>query len=130
METTNNESFEAPKGEMIEKAVDESAVVTEGKTIAIIAYITLIGLIVAFVMNNEKKNSFATFHIRQSLGLGLTMLILMMINIIPLLGWLISFVGSVVIFVMWIMGLISALNGEKKPVFLLGDKFQEWFKGI
>lgn len=27
----------------------------EGKNIAIIAYITIIGLIVAFVMNNDKK---------------------------------------------------------------------------
>lgn len=29
----------------------------EGKNIAIIAYITIIGLIVAFVMNNDKKTA-------------------------------------------------------------------------
>ena len=45
---------------------------TEGKNIAIIAYITIIGLIIAFVMNNEKKDHFASYHIKQSLGLGLT----------------------------------------------------------
>ena len=37
------------------------------KSIAIIAYLTLIGLIVAFVMNNDKKQPFAAYHIRQSL---------------------------------------------------------------
>ena len=39
--------------------------VQEGKTIAIISYITIIGLIIAFIMNQSKKNSFASFHIRQ-----------------------------------------------------------------
>lgn len=106
------------------------AVVTEGKTIAIIAYITLIGLILAFVMNNEKKNTFAKYHIRQSLGIGLTGLALGMVNIIPILGWIISILGFFVLFAMWIMGLISALNGKEKPVFLLGEKYQEWFKDI
>lgn len=122
METPQNNPFETP--------TTESDVVSDGKTIAIIAYITLIGLIIAFVLNTEKKNSFAVYHIRQALGLGLTGLVLGMINIIPILGWFISIIGFIVLFVMWISGLISALNGKEKPVFLLGEKYQEWFKGI
>lgn len=122
METPQNTPFETP--------TTESDVVSDGKTIAIIAYITLIGLIIAFVLNTEKKNSFAVYHIRQALGLGLTGLVLGMINIIPILGWFISIIGFIVLFIMWISGLISALNGKEKPVFLLGEKYQEWFKGI
>src|SRR5690554_6514874 len=122
METQQNNPFETP--------TTDSDVISDGKTIAIIAYITLIGLIIAFVLNTEKKNSFAIFHIRQSLGIGLTGLVLGMIHIIPILGWFISIIGFIVLFVMWISGLISALNGKEKPVFLLGDKYQEWFKGI
>lgn len=104
--------------------------VEEGKTTAIIAYITIIGLIIAFVMNNEKKNSFAAFHIRQCLGIALTGLALGVINIIPILGWLISIFGSLFILVLWIMGLVSALNGQTKPVPLLGAKYQEWLSSI
>src|SRR5690554_6525765 len=89
--------------------------VEEGKTTAIIAYITIIGLIVAFIMNTEKKNSFAAFHIRQCLGIALTGLALGIINVIPILGWLISIFGSLFILVLWIMGLVSALNGQTKP---------------
>lgn len=107
-----------------------SSTVEEGKMTAIIAYITLIGLIIAFIMNNDKKNTFAAFHIRQALGLGLTSLALSMINIIPILGWLISLFGVLFIFVLWIIGLIGAINGEKKMVPLLGEKYQEWFKTI
>lgn len=40
----------------------------DGRNIAIIAYLTLIGLIIAYVLNNEKRNDFASYHIRQSLG--------------------------------------------------------------
>jgi len=41
----------------------------QGKDIALISYLTLIGLLIAFVMNNDKKYEFAKFHIRQSLGM-------------------------------------------------------------
>lgn len=104
--------------------------VSEGKTIAIIAYITIIGLIIAFIMNNDKKNSFASFHIRQVLGMALTGLALSVLNVIPILGWLISIFGTILVIILWIMGLISALNGEEKPVPLLGEKYQEWLGSI
>lgn len=105
-------------------------VVFQGKTIAIISYLTLIGLIVAFVLNMDKKNTFASYHIRQSLGIGLTGFALAMFNIVPILGWLLSIIGFIVLFVLWITGLLSALNGKEKPVFLLGEKYQEWLQGI
>ncbi len=108
----------------------ETSTVEEGKTIAIIAYITIIGLIIAFIMNNDKKNSFAAFHIRQALGIGLFGLALGIVSYIPFIGWLISMLGSILILVLWIMGLISAINGERKPVPVIGEKFQEWLKGI
>ena len=102
----------------------------EGKNIAIISYITFIGLIIAFVMNNEKKESFATFHIRQSLGIVLTGLALSVINIIPILGWIISVVGFFVLLYMNIVGLLNAINSKEKVVPILGNKYEEWFKNI
>ena len=106
----------------------ENSTVNEGKTIAIVSYLTFIGTIIAFVMNNEKKNSFASFHIRQMVGL----------IFLQLVSWLASnyvngFLGlaiSLFAFVLWIMGFIGAIQGEEKKVPLLGDQFQEWFKGI
>ena len=48
--------------------------IDRGRQNAIISYITIIGVIIAYYMNNEdgKKSTFASFHIRQSLGLWLT----------------------------------------------------------
>jgi len=90
----------------------EQSVKEEGKAIAIIAYITIIGLIIAFVMNAEKKNEFASYHIRQSLGIGLTGLALSFINIIPILGWIISILGFFVIVYMWIVSLLNAVKSQ------------------
>lgn len=113
--------------ESIENKVETTS---EGKNIAIIAYITIIGLIIAFVMNSDKKNEFAKYHIRQSLGLALTGLGLGMIGMIPILGWIINLVGIFVLLFMWIMGLVNAINGQEKPVPILGDKYMEWFKNL
>jgi uncharacterized membrane protein len=122
--------MEMPKNEPIKTPISTVDIISEGKTIAILAYITFIGLIIAFVLNIEKKNSFALYHIRQSLGLVLVALVLGIVNIIPILGWVVSIVGSIILLIMWISGLMSALNGKEKPVFLLGEKFQEWFRDI
>ncbi|MBF8150289.1 hypothetical protein ITJ86_10305 [Winogradskyella sp. F6397] len=103
---------------------------SEGKTIAIIAYLTIIGLIIAFVMNNDKKDAFVKYHITQSLGLALTGLALGIIGIIPIIGWLINIIGIFILLYMWIMGLINAINDKKQPVPLLGKKYEVWFKNI
>lgn len=107
-----------------------SNIVEEGKMMAIIAYITIFGLIIAFIMNYDKKNPFTAYHVRQSLGLGLVGVIITIASYVPFIGWLISLLGSIFLFVLWVMGLISAVNGERKPVPIIGEKFQEWFKNI
>lgn len=104
--------------------------IEEGKSTAIIAYLTVIGLIIAFVQNSEKKNSFVNYHIRQSLGLCCTGLALSVVNIIPILGWLVSIAGFFVLVYLWIKGLLSAINGEESPVPLLGENYNKWFSGI
>lgn len=102
----------------------------QGKDIALISYLTLIGLLIAFVMNNDKKFEFAKFHIRQSLGLFLTAIALSFIAIIPILGWLVWIVGIFVLLYMWIKGLMNAINGKEEVVPILGEKYAEIFKSI
>lgn len=116
METTGNVNYENS--------------VQDGKTISLIAYLTIIGLIIAFVMNNDKKNKFAAFHIRQSLGLMLTGLILGFVNVVPILGWIVSLFGSVFLLILWVIALIGAINEKEKEVPFLGTYYQNWLKNI
>ncbi|MRI00939.1 hypothetical protein GH721_10410 [Kriegella sp. EG-1] len=106
------------------------AINQESKNIAIISYITIVGLVIAFVMNNEKKLDFATYHVRQSLGLCITGLVLGVIGIIPIIGWLINIVGIFVLLYMWVMALMNAVNEKEKPAPILGVKYEEWFKNV
>jgi len=102
---------------------DAQRAFSDGKNIAIIAHITIIGWIIAIVMNSSNKTEFGSFYIRQVLGIFLFSFILSFIPFVNLVAWVIGLA-------MWVMSLISSLNGEMKPVFLLGDKFQSWFKGL
>jgi uncharacterized membrane protein len=103
---------------------------SEGKNIAIISYLTIIGLIIAYVMNNDKKDAFASYHIKQSTGLALTGLALGVVGMIPILGWLVSILGFFLMLYMWIMGLMNAINNKEIPVPILGEKYKEWFKNL
>ncbi len=111
-------------------SIETNASTSEGKSIATIAYLTIVGLIIAFVMNNDKKNEFAKYHIRQSLGLAATGLVLGIIGLIPILGWIINILGFLVLVYMWVMGLMNAINEKQSPVPILGKKYEEWLKNI
>ena len=106
----------------------ENETVNQGKTIAIISYITFVGTIIAYFMNNTQKNSFASFHIRQIISLALFGLV-NQIAIAKINGTL-AMVVAILLFVLWVIGFIGAVKGEEKSVPVVGDQFQEWFKNI
>ncbi|TXE12802.1 YtxH domain-containing protein [Seonamhaeicola algicola] len=102
---------------------DAKEVLSDGKNVAIIAHITLIGWIIALVMNNGNKTEFASFYIRQMLGLIICSFVLWFV---PVVGWILN----LVLIVFWIMSLVGALGGEKKETPVIGKFFQDWFKSL
>lgn len=79
------------------------------KVTGIVAYITLIGLLVAYFAGDKEG---AKFHINQALVIFLFSLL----GYIPCIGW----IWAVFMLVCWIMGLIAAINEEEKEVPLIG----------
>jgi len=104
--------------------------VERGKTTAIVSYFTIIGTIVAIFMNQEEKRSeFASFHIRQALGVFLTFFLLgYPIGYFD--SWMISSSFWVFIFILWIYGFLGVLSGEKRIVPLVGAFYQRFFKNL
>ncbi|MEZ4810207.1 MAG: YtxH domain-containing protein [Allomuricauda sp.] len=94
-----------------------------GKTVAIVAHLTLIGWIIAIIMNSSNKTEIGSFYVRQVLGIFLVGLVLGLIPIVNLIGWIFPLI-------LWIVSLIGAINGTQKPVFLVGEYFQNWFKSL
>lgn len=107
----------------------ENYTLKEGKKIAIISYIPLVGALIAFIMNKDKRNYFANFHIRQTIGLNLLYLANNWI-VYSYFGTTAGNIGKVGIIVLFVLGVIGAINEQQKLVPLVGEKFQEWFKNI
>ena len=100
----------------------------DDKTKSIVAHITLIGWVIALVMNQSDKGENTSFYLRQMLGLF----------VLSLAGWLlgvltISILSTIVgigVLVLWVLSLLGALSGQKTLTPVVGQMFQDWFKSI
>jgi uncharacterized membrane protein len=109
---------------------------TEDRTVAILTYLTLIGFIIAIVMHGSKKTALGSFHLRQGLGLFITCIVVwipcMIIAFIPVINLAMILVWPLIgigLFVLWLMGLLAAVNGQQKPMPVVGEYYQKWFAG-
>ncbi len=113
-------------------------IIKEGKNTAITAYFTFVGTLIAWSMNSENRNPYASFHIRQALGLNILFI---------LIGVLISGVSGIaaqkgfdifliiipfwlVFILLWAFGFTGALQGKWALIPIIGSVFQKWFKKI
>ena len=103
--------------------------IEEGKTAAITSYILIVGFLIALSMNSESKNEYATFHIRQGLGLSLTFiglgLIISNFENIMIAAPMWTFITILMFF-----GIYGAANGSTKPLPLVGVLYQKWLKNF
>lgn len=102
----------------------------KGKTPAIISYILLIGPLIAISMNSgEEKTEFASFHIRQGLGLTVTFIALgLLLSNFNIPMATMSMWGAISILTLY--GMFTAVKGETKQIPLLGNLFQKIFKNL
>lgn len=82
----------------------------DAKTTGVVAYITWIGWIIAYVAGDREG---AKFHLNQALVLQ----IFGFLSFVPYLGTL----WSIFIFICSIIGFVAAINGEENEVPLLGS---------
>lgn len=97
--------------------------VEDNKVIAALSYIFILCLVPLFL----KRNSvFAQFHAKQGLTITVAWFVFWVIGIIPVLGWLISFLGSMLLLVVSIIGIIKTLNGEKWQIPYIYEWSKRW----
>jgi uncharacterized membrane protein len=103
------------------------------KSKAIVAYITIIGWIIAYLdyKKSADKSQFVNYHLGQSLGLIILSFILgiaasIIVAIIPSL-YFISLAISFLTLVLLLMGIIAANNEATKPLPIVGKLFEGKF---
>ena len=90
---------------------------------AVIAYIVFF----LPLLTEAKNDPFVKFHVKQGLVLFIGYIIEMFIWWIPVLGWVIAPLLAILLFVLFIIGIMNAINGNEKPLPLIGS-FAKGFK--
>ena len=105
----------------------------KNKTMAIVAYITLIGWIISYLefKKSPEKSSLVNYHLGQSLGVIITSFVLSIVSsiilaIIPTLGF-IFYIVLLIPFLLLLLGIIAANNEVEKPVPIIGKIFEGRF---
>ena len=80
---------------------------------AIVAYI----LFFVPLLTDAKNDPFVKYHVKQGLVLFIAGIVSSLIWWIPFIGW----AFGIFVFVVWIIGIINAANGEQKPLPLIGQ---------
>lgn len=101
----------------------------EGKTLSVVAYLTIFGAVISLILNNDKKNPFTAFHSRQGLGLCLTFMILGYF-VGSFNSWNISIGFWIGFSVLFFYGIVGALTGKTNEVPLVGAFYQKIFSGL
>jgi hypothetical protein len=117
---------------------NESLSSDEGKTVAIISYLTLIGFIIAIIEHSSNKTKLGAYHLRQVVGfmvtgVGLSILLWLIalpMFLSPLFIISISFIVWIVLLVSIIVSFINAVNGKEKPAPVLGELYEKWFSNM
>lgn len=101
--------------------------IQENKFYAVISYFWILFLIPILV---KKESEFAIFHAKQGLALFVLTVIYGVLIMVPIIGWfLISGLGaiiSIIYVVLFLMGIINALQGQCKELPVIGS----WFKNV
>ena len=70
----------------------------------------------------EKENKFVRFHAVQSIVVfGTYTLIVIILNFIPVVGWIISVILGIAAFIIWIVLMLKAYQGEMFKLPVAGD---------
>jgi len=83
--------------------------VEENKMIASLSYIWILFVIPLFV---KKESKFCVEHGKQGLALFIVDLVVGVISIIPIIGWIIGYIGGAILFVVSLIGFIYAIQGK------------------
>jgi len=88
------------------------------KALGGVAYITVIGLIIAAIVGKERR--FVMYHVQQSIVVGLVWLASLVVLTVPLIGWLVGWLLGVATLVFMILGAVNAFSGKAVPLPLIG----------
>lgn len=101
----------------------DAAEVADNKILAVSCYLFgFIGIIVAALFAKDSK--YMKFHVKQSIRLSVAEILAFIPSIIPILGWIVTGVIFLILFVVEIIAIVWAFQGKSKDLPVIkGVKF-------
>lgn len=106
-------------------SISESEI-ANGKALAVLSYFWFLCIIPLILRDND----FSLYHAKQALVLLIASFAVGIVNIIPCLGQIAFVIGCLVLLVFAIIGIINAVQGQAKPLPLIGQFAMQWFAGM
>lgn len=111
------------------RVINNEEDIKDGKLAAIICHFWIVGLVIGFVMNLNKKNYFTSFYLRQMIDMNLAQF-LNGVVVYNYLGDTAGWIVGVLLFIGWLISLFGAFKEEEKLIPYVGEYFQNWFNQI
>ncbi len=87
-----------------------------------LAYVTFIPAIIFLVLEPYNKNRFIRFHSFQCIFICIALIAIhIVLAFVPIIGWIVSVLVSLGAFILWIVLLIKAYQGQMFKVPFVGD---------
>ena len=96
----------------------EAEDIAANKYLALFCYLGFLGLILALLAGQGSR--FIRFHANQGLVLQVFQIALIVVCIIPILGWIVAGIGSIFALVLMIMGIVYSCQGRAQELPLIG----------
>ena len=79
----------------------------------------IVGLVLVLLF--KKKDVYALHYAKQGSVLNIFAVIISLISVVPIFGWFIFIIGSVISTIWLIMGLVYSVSGEKRDIPVIGE---------
>lgn len=102
---------------MTEKTTATKKDIEENKLVAAIGYLGILCLVPLLL---KKDSGYAQHHGKQGLVITVAWVLLWIGNIIPVLGQIVWFIGSIALLILVVMGIMNAMQGNMWEMPYLG----------
>lgn len=73
------------------------------------------------LLTDAKEDPYVKYHVKQGIVLFISWIAIWIFSMVPVVGWLLALPLNIFLLILLIMGVLNAVNGNRKPLPLIGQ---------
>ena len=86
--------------------------------VAVLSYLWVLFVIPLLV---AKDDAFVKYHVKQGIALFIAELVLMVVGMVPFIGWILAPIGGILTLILAIIGIVNVLQGKEAELPVVGQ---------